>query len=135
MAKDISEFTGGRGAGLARELFSPDEIGQLRRFSAALQATLRPGGSAKPGASAAAGVAAKALDVLAGMVAFKVGGPGAGIGAYGAKVGQRALVGGVGARNARRSFEGGAPRMQPPAPVLDLRPVGTGSGLAAEYAL
>lgn len=135
MVKDLGEFTGGRGAGLARELFSPEEIGQLRRFSAALQSTLRPDGTARPNASAAAGAASKALDLLAGMVAFKVAGPGAGLATYGAKVGQRALVGGVGARNARRSFEGGAPRMRPPAPVLDLRPVGTGSGLAAEYAL
>lgn len=131
MVKDIGEFTGGRGAGLARELFSAEEIGQLRRFSAALQATLRPDGTARPGASAAAGVAAKALDVLAGMVAFKVGGPGAGFGAYGAKVGQRALVGGVGARRARQSFEGGAPRMRPPAPVLPTDRLGLGAGLSA----
>nr|WP_137831257.1 hypothetical protein [Methylobacterium sp. L1A1] len=131
MAKDINEFTSGRGAGLARELFSPDEIGQLRRFSGALQATLRPDGSAKPNASAAAGAAAKALDVLAGMVAFKVGGPGAGLGVYGAKVGQRALVGGVGARQARQSFEGGAPRLLPPPPVLRTDRLAVGAGLSA----
>lgn len=35
MVKDIGEFTNGRGAGLARELFSPEEIGQLRRFACA----------------------------------------------------------------------------------------------------
>lgn len=133
MAKDVRAFTDGPGAGLGRELFSPEELGQFRRFSGALQATLRPDGTVKPNAGAAAGVAAKALDVLAGMVAFKVGGPAAGIGAYGAKVGQRALVGGVGARRARQSFEGGAPRILPP-PTLDLRPVGVGSGLTAEYA-
>ncbi|WP_411904167.1 hypothetical protein [Methylorubrum thiocyanatum] len=130
MAKDLGEFTSGRGAGLARELFSPEEIGQLRRFSAALQATLRPDGSVKPNANAAAGVAAKALDVLAGMVAFKVGGPGAGLATYGAKVGQRALVGGVGARSARRSFEGGAPRLLPPAPVMPTDRLAVGGGLA-----
>lgn len=75
-------------------------------------------------------VAAKALDVLAGMVAFKVGGPGAGLATYGAKVGQRALVGGVGARDARRSFEGGAPRMQPPAPALPTGRLSIGGGLS-----
>lgn len=129
MVKDIGEFVGGRGAGLARELFSAEEIGQLRRFSGALQATLRPDGSARANASAAAGVAAKALDVLAGMVAFKVGGPAAGIGAYSAKVGQRALVGGVGARRARQSFEGGAPWMVSPPPVLPTRRLAVGGGL------
>lgn len=129
-AKDVRAFTDGPGANLARELFGPEEIGQLRRFSTALQATLRPDGTARPNASAAAGAAAKALDVLAGMVAFKVGGPGAGIGAYGAKVGQRALIGGVGARRARQSFEGGAPRMLPPPPVLPTRRLAVGGGLS-----
>lgn len=130
MAKDIGEFTGGRGAGLARELFSAEEIGQLRRFSGALQATMRPDGTSRPGSTAAAGAAAKALDVLAGMVAFKVGGPSAGLATYGAKVGQRALVGGVGARNARRSFEGGAPQMRPPTPVLPTDRLAVGGGVA-----
>nr|WP_137830251.1 hypothetical protein [Methylobacterium sp. L1A1] len=91
----------------------------------------RPDGSAKPNASAAADAAAKALDVLAGMVAFKVGGPGAGLGVYGAKVGQRALVGGVGARQARQSFEGGAPRLLPPPPVLRTDRLAVGASLSA----
>ncbi|KQT55051.1 hypothetical protein ASG52_25130 [Methylobacterium sp. Leaf456] len=130
MAKDVRAYTDGPGAGLGRELFSPEELGQLRRFSGALQSTLRPDGKMRPNAGVAAGTAAKALDVLAGMVAFKVGGLAAGIGAYGAKVGQRALIGGVGARQARQSFEGGAPRMLTPPPVLPTRRLAVGGGLA-----
>ncbi|MFD0936670.1 hypothetical protein [Methylobacterium trifolii] len=46
---------------------------------------------------------AKALDLIAGAVAFKVGGIGAAAGTYGAKVGQRALLGGVGTVRGWRS--------------------------------
>jgi hypothetical protein len=131
----VRAFTDGPGSGVARELFSPEELGHFRRLGVALQATVRPDGAVKPGSERAASAAAKALDLLMGVVAFKVAGPGAGLGAYGAKVGQRALVGGLGAARTRRSFEGGAPRVRPAGPVLDLAPIGAGSGLAAEYGL
>ena len=86
----------------------------------------------RPGGERTAGVAAKALDVLAGMIAFKVGGlPAAGT--YGAKFGQRAIVGGVSAAKARRSFEGGAPRVRSDVPALNLSRFGAGVGLSADY--
>ncbi|MGE8131492.1 hypothetical protein ACQKQD_31480 [Methylobacterium sp. NPDC080182] len=59
---------------------------------------------------------AKAVDLIAGAIAFKVGGLGAAAGTYGAKVGTRAVMGGVGAASARRSFEGGATRLVAPPP-------------------
>ncbi|TXN73430.1 hypothetical protein [Methylobacterium sp. WL6] len=130
----LGAFTNGPGAGVARELFSPEELAQVRRFSGALRATILPDGSMRPGGERTAGVAAKALDVLAGMVAFKVGGLPAAAGTYGAKVGQRALVGGIGAAKARRSFESGAPRMTPPPVALPLGRLGAGAGLEAAEA-
>jgi hypothetical protein len=74
-----------------------------------VQATVRPDGTIKPGAAGEAGrnVVAKAMDLIAGAIAFKVGGLPAAAGTYGAKVGQRAIMGGIGAASARRSFEGG----------------------------
>ncbi|TXN64635.1 hypothetical protein [Methylobacterium sp. WL6] len=112
-------------------MFAPDELAQLRRFAGALRATILPDGSMRPGGERTASVAAKALDVLAGMIAFKVGGLPAAAGTYGAKVGQRALVGGVGAIKARASFGGGAPRMPAPPLALPTDRLGVGAGLYA----
>ncbi|MCF4123840.1 hypothetical protein [Methylobacterium sp. SyP6R] len=131
----LRSFTEGPGSGVARELFNQDELGHFRRLAVALQSTIRPDGAMRSGSEKAAGAVAKAVDLIAGAVAFKVAGPGAGLATYGAKVGQRALVGGVGAAKARASFQGGAPRVLQPAPVLDLRQIGPGSGLAVEYGL
>ncbi|TNC16412.1 hypothetical protein FF100_03975 [Methylobacterium terricola] len=131
----LRAFTEGPGSGLARELFGAEELSHFRRLEVALRATIRPDGGVRPGSERAAAAVAKAVDLIAGAVAFKVGGPGAGLAAYGAKVGQRALVGGVGASKTRTSFQGGAPRVPQAAPVLDLRQIGPGSGLAAEYGL
>ena len=131
MIMGLRDFTDGAGKGVASTLFSPEELGHLRRFAGALQATVRPDGTIKPGAAGEAGrkAVAKAMDLIAGAIAFKVGGIGAAAGAYGAKVGQRAILGGIGAASARRSFEGGAPRLLAPPPVLPLGEAAIGSGL------
>lgn len=125
----LGAFTNGPGAGVARELFAPEELAQIRRFTGALRATILPDGTMRPGGERTANVAAKALDMLAGMIAFKVGGLPAAAGTYSAKVGQRALVGGVGAAKARASFGGGAPRIPAPPVALPLGRLGTGVGL------
>lgn len=131
MIMGLRDFTDGAGKGVASTLFNPEELGHLRRFAGALQATVRPDGTIKPGAAGEAGrkAVAKAMDLIAGAIAFKVGGIGAAAGAYGAKVGQRAVLGGIGAASARRSFEGGAPRLLAPPPVLPLGEAAIGSGL------
>ncbi len=89
-------------------------------------------GKVATGAAAEAGqkALAKAMDLIAGAVAFKVGGLPAAAGTYSAKVGQRAIVGGLGARAARRSFEGGAPRLLAPPLAVPLGRFATGEGLA-----
>lgn len=112
-------------------MFGPEDLGQFRRFAAALATTIRPDGTIKSGSQAAAGVVAKAADVLAGMVAFKVGGPGAAGAAYGAKAGQRAVFDGIGASSARRSFEGSAPQLWSPGPAFLTDRIAVGAGIAA----
>ena len=109
----LRDFTTGGGKGVAEILFNPEEIGHLRRLTGALASTVRPDGVMRTGSALETGrqAAAKALDLLAGALAFKALGPMAGAGAYKAKVGQRTLVGGLGAVGARRSFEGGAPSL------------------------
>lgn len=92
----------------------------VRRQQRHLVSAADAGGDAlgKPGAAGEAGrkAVAKAMDLIAGAIAFKVGGLGAAAGTYGAKVGTRAVMGGIGAAAARRSFEGGAPRLMLPPP-------------------
>ncbi|SEP09804.1 hypothetical protein SAMN02799625_04667 [Methylobacterium sp. UNC300MFChir4.1] len=114
----LRDFTDGAGKGVASTLFSPEERGHFRRFSTALASTIRPDGTMRTGAGAEAAqkAVAKAVDLIAGAIAFKVGGLGAAAGTYGAKVGTRAIMGGLGAASARRSFEGGAPRLVLPPP-------------------
>ncbi|MCJ2093131.1 hypothetical protein MKK67_11575 [Methylobacterium sp. J-072] len=131
MIAGLRDFTDGAGKGVASTLFNAEELSHLRRFSGALQATIRPDGTIKAGAAGEAGrkAVAKAMDLIAGAIAFKVGGLGAAAGAYGAKVGTRAVVGGLGAASARRSFEGGAPRLLAPPPMLPLGQAAAASGL------
>lgn len=114
----LNDFTTGSGKGVAQTLFSADELAQLRRAANGLASTVRPDGTIRSGAALAAGrqAAVKAIDALMGALAFKVAGPVAGAGVYKAKIGQRALVGGLGSVAARRSFEGGAPRLALPPP-------------------
>ncbi|MBE7197227.1 MAG: hypothetical protein INR70_05430 [Parafilimonas terrae] len=131
MIAGLRDFTDGAGKGVAGTLFNAEELSHLRRFAGALQATVRPDGTIKSGAAGEAGrkALAKAMDLIAGAIAFKVGGIGAAAGTYGAKVGTRAIVGGLGAASARRSFEGGAPRLLAPPPMLPLGEAAIGSGL------
>ena len=100
----------------------------MRRFAGALRATILPDGTMRPGGERTANVAAKALDVLAGIIAFKVGSLPMAAGTYSANVRQRALVGGVGAAEARASFGSGAPRIAPAPVALPLGRLGTGVG-------
>ncbi|MFD6443214.1 hypothetical protein ACFWDG_26400, partial [Peribacillus sp. NPDC060186] len=132
MVERIRAFTDGSGSGLAREMFDGAELNRFRRFASALDATVLPSGQMRPGSEIAAGAVAKALDLLVGAVAFKVGGPGAAGAAYGARVGQRAIGGGLNAARARGSFQGGAPRAPLPRtmPPPSLGRLGTGAGLA-----
>ena len=132
MIAQLRDFTDGAGKGVASTLFNAEELSHLRRFAGALQATIRPDGTIRPGAAGEAGrkAVAKLADLIAGAIAFKVGGLGAAAGTYGAKVGTRAIVGGLGAAGARRSFEGGAPRLLAPPPMLPLGQLSTGEGLA-----
>ncbi|GJD53834.1 hypothetical protein OPKNFCMD_6613 [Methylobacterium crusticola] len=72
------------------------------------------------------------MDLISGAVGFKVGGLGGAAAAYGAKVGQQLLEGGLNTARAAHSFEGGAPRVLAPAPevppaVLPWAFVGAGS--------
>ena len=128
----LRDFINGSGKGVASTLFNREELAHLNRFAAALQSTIRPDGAMKTGAAAEAGqkAVAKAMDLIAGAVAFKVGGLPAAAGTYSAKIGQRAIVGGLGARAARRSFEGGAPRLPAPPLAFPLGQFATGEALA-----
>jgi len=62
---------------------------------------------------------------------LKVGGLPAAAGTLAAKPTERLIAGGIGARAARRSFEGGAPRVRVSLPSLPpLGRLATGEGLA-----
>lgn len=112
-------------------MFDATEMNHFRRFASALDATVMPSGQIRPGGERAASAVAKALDLLVGAVAFKVGGPAAAGAAYGARVGQRAIGGGLTASRARGSFQGGAPRAPlPQLPPPDLSRLGAGAGLS-----
>lgn len=128
----LRDFTTGSGKGVASVLFTPGELAHLNRFAAALQSTIRPDGAAKTGAAGevAKKAAAKALDLVMGAVALKVGGLPAAAGTLAAKPTERFISGGLGARAARRSFEGGVPRVLAPPPLLPLGQLATGEGLA-----
>lgn len=128
MVASLRDFTDGTGKGVASTLFTGKELSDFRRLSGVLQSTVRPDGSFKTDAAGIAGqkAVAKLVDLIAGAVAFKIGGLGAAAGTYSAKVGTRAIVGGIGAASARRSFEGGAPRLLAPPPDYA---VSAGSGV------
>jgi hypothetical protein len=132
-AERVAEFIEGKGAGLAKELFSPSELAQLKRYGSVLRSTVLPSGIAGPSSGQGRAMAANLLNGLMGALAFKVGFPTAAAVPFTAKAGQRLLIGGPGASQASRSFGGGAPRARPDGPVLDMQRIGTGSGLAAEY--
>ena len=133
MVASLRDFTDGSGKGVASTLFNGKELADFRRLSSVLQNTVRPDGSFKTDAAGEAGrkAAAKLVDLIAGAVAFKVGGLGAAAGTYSAKVGTRAIMGGLGAASARRSFEGGAPRLLAPPPGYAVSAGGSAGRLLA----
>ena len=133
MAKRIMEFTSGKGSGLAKAMFSPEELAEFRRFGNAVQTTVTADGKALPNGGGVGGkIAAKSMDAITTALGFHLGGfAGAGA-AYTGRYGTRLLQDGVQARAARQSFQGGAPRLAPPVIRRDLRPVGVGAGLSAQ---
>lgn len=137
-AQRILEFTSGKGAAFAKQVYTTEEIALLRRYATSLQNTVGLDGKVKPnGGGAADKIMSKALDGIATALGFSAGGiPGASA-AYTGRFGSKLLLGSYQGRAARQSFEGGAPRLAPPptGSVLDLRPIGVGSGLSAEYGL
>ncbi|WP_264051678.1 hypothetical protein [Methylobacterium flocculans] len=137
MAQRIQEFTAGKGSGLAKQMFSAEELAEIRRFGTAVQNTVGLDGKARPnGGGVASKIMGKALDGIAAALGFSAGGVAGASAAYTGRFGSQLLLSGYQGRAARQSFEGGAPRLPRPAsPVLDLRQIGVGSGLSAEYGL
>jgi hypothetical protein len=132
----ILEFTDGKGSGFAKQMLEPELLAELRRFGRSVQATVYPDGSLRPNGGGSAGkLAGRALDAIATGLGFQIGGvPGAGA-AYTARFGSKLVQGGYQGRLTRQSFESGAPRRPAQGPLLDLSPVGTGTGLTTEYAV
>lgn len=129
VAARINEFVDGKGKGLARQLFEPELLADLRRYGNAVRQTVRSDGTPLPNDGGTAGkLAGKALDAIATAVGFKVGGfAGAGA-AYTARLGSKGIQGGLNARSVRRSFEGGAPALPRPGIATDPYRVGSVSG-------
>lgn len=117
-AERIRAFTKGQGAGLARQMFSGDELALMNRYADAVKATHVPTGSRLPDGGRSAALAGQVMNLISGAIGFKVGGPAGGAAAFGARLGQRMLEGGLNGVRAARSFEGGAPRVLPPLPEL-----------------
>jgi len=71
------------------------------------------------------------MNLIVGVAGFKIGGPGGGaLAAAGARVLKEVASGGLNAARASRSFEGGAPRVQRPAPPTAVTSsAGTAAGL------
>lgn len=130
LADRIRAFTEGQGRGLAGEMFAPEELALMNRYADTLRTLERPKGGRLQDDGRLASIGAHVVNALVGAVGFKVGGPAGAIGAYGAKVGQRALVGGASAGRASRSFNTGAPRVPAPAPSYAV-PFGFGAARAA----
>lgn len=134
LADRITKFANGSGATLAKAMFGPEEIAEMRRLSVALKLTAAPDGISVPkGESVMSRAASHALNALAVSIGLKVGGfPGAGA-AAGLRLGQRVVGEGLTGRRAARSFREGAPALPAPGPVLDLAPLGIGAGGVAQY--
>lgn len=137
MAQRIQEFTAGKGSGLAKQMFSPEELAEIRRFGTAVQNTVGLDGKARPDGGGRAGkIMGQALDGIAAALGLSAGGIAGASAAYTGRFGSKLLQNGYQGRAARQSFGGGAPSLPRPAsPVLDLRQIGVGSGLSAEYGL
>ena len=129
-ADQARAFTDGSGKGVAGALFSPEELGQIRRAAAAVRMTLTPEGSIRPDAGARLDAVKLAFDRLSHMVALHLGGiPGA-VASIGAARGREMVAGRFAAGRARWSFEGGAPRALEAPPLLPLGQLASGEGLA-----
>ncbi len=132
LAERVREFTSGKGLPLARAMFDDEYIGKLRRFGQYVGRTAPPEGSApSSGSIRNAKLAGKALDAVIAAGAFKVGGiPAAGT-AYTTGLGTKMLQGLYHGSVARRSFEGGAPRVREVPPDMGRGRLGVGAGLYA----
>lgn len=126
-AERIRAFLGGEGKGLAEALFNPTERALMQSYAGAVAMTHMPNGGRLPDGGRASRIAQQAMNLIAGAVGFKLGGPGGGaLGAAGARIVKDVAAGGLNAARASRSFEGGAPRVQRPAPPPP--PAVTGGG-------
>lgn len=132
LAERVREFTSGKGLPLARAMFDDEYIGSLRRFGQYVARTAPAEGSApSSGSIRSAKLAGKALDAVIAAGAFKVGGiPAAGT-AYTTGLGTKMLQGLYHGSVARRSFEGGAPRVRELPPDMGRGRIGVGAGLYA----
>ncbi|ACL60991.1 hypothetical protein [Methylobacterium nodulans] len=110
-AERIRAFTEGEGSGLARTLFSQDELALMNRYADAVWATHAPSGTRLPDGGRSRALARQVMNLISGAVGYKLAGPGGGALAYGMRMGQRVLDGSLDAMRASRSFEGGAPRV------------------------
>ncbi|MGF3026916.1 hypothetical protein ACQVP2_29380 [Methylobacterium aquaticum] len=132
-AERIRAFLGGEGKGLAETLFNPSERALMRSYAGAVAATHMPNGGRLPDGGRASRIAQQAMNLIAGAVGFKLGGPGGGaLGAMGARALKDVAAGGLNTARAARAFEGGAPRAQRPAPTPPpslAGGIGTASGL------
>ncbi|TGD93726.1 hypothetical protein [Methylobacterium nonmethylotrophicum] len=117
-AERIRAFINGEGSGLARQMFTGEELSLMSRYADAVRATHVPSGSRLPDGGRSSVLASAVMNLISGAIGLKVGGPGGGVAAYGARVGQRILEGGLNGVRASRSFEGGAPRVRPPLPEV-----------------
>lgn len=132
LAQRIREFTDGGGSGLAKQLFEPELLAQMRRYGNSVQATVRADGTPLPNGGGKAGkIAGYALDAILATLAFKVAGfAGAGA-AITARAGSKHIQGGLAARSVRQSFEGGAPVLREVPPDMSRGRLGVGAGLYA----
>ncbi len=132
-AERIRAFLGGEGKGLAEALFNPTERALMNSYAGAVAMTHMPNGGRLPDGGRASRIAQQAMNLIAGAVGFKLGGPGGGaLGAVGARIVKDVASGGMNAARASRSFEGGAPRVQrpgPPPPPAVTGGAGTAAGL------
>lgn len=119
---------------LAKQMFPAATLAEMERFAKAVGSTVTKDGTPLPnGGGTGAKLAGKALDVALAGLGFHFGGlTGAGA-AYTSSLGTKVLQSLHQGRIARRTFQGGAPQARDPGPVLDLKPLGIGTGGLAAY--
>lgn len=129
-ADRVRAFTDGDGAGLARELFNATELAMMRSYAKALGMTVRPAGPGQPAKGGAAQIGRQITNMLAGALGYGAAGPKGAAAALALRGVQKVAEGSLAAREARRSFEGGAPRVRPAAPPPSRR-LPEAAGIAA----